>query len=104
MTDSEPSWKRVTQHKPTGREIYQRTIEFRTTGNNEGTMEDEIEVREADGTVIAGTSVRIDWEYYGFVQADFECDGMEVHIDATDKETEVLTLPPICDGSGSLPR
>jgi len=95
MTESEPNWKRVKKHDQTGREIYQRTIEFRVTGNNEGWMEDEIQVREADGTLIIETSVRIEWEYYGYVRADFARDGTEVHIDGTNKETEILSLPPV---------
>ena len=59
-------------------------------------MEDEIEVREADGTVIGGTTFSIYWEYYGRISAAFNATGTEVTVSGTDDSTdEVLRLPPV---------
>lgn len=86
-------WTCVETHAPTGRQIYQRTVEFRHTGNNEGTMDDEIEVREADGTVIASTFMSIEWEYFGQINASFSEDGRALIVTGTGEPREEIPLP-----------
>ncbi|MEZ5999780.1 hypothetical protein [Hyphomonas sp.] len=90
----EGDWTCVETHAPTGRQIYQRTVEFRNTGNNEGTMDDAIEVREADGKVIASTLMSIEWEYFGRIDARFSEDGRTLIVTGTGEPREEIALPP----------
>jgi len=89
---TEMPWKRVAEHAPTGNRIFQRTVDFSHTGNNEGTMTDKIEVRDPDGTVIASTEMTIEWEYFGSIDAGFSDGGKTVTVRGSDGDLEKLPL------------
>jgi len=93
MSFPEMPWKVVATDDPTGREVWLRTVAFRHTGNNEGTMTGAIEVRTAGGTVIASTEMTIEWEYFGSIEAAFGDGGATVTITGSDGGRKEMRLP-----------
>jgi len=87
-------WKMVTEHAATGRRAFQRTARFEHTGNNEGTMEDDIKVVDADGTVLLETTMEIDWEYFGSISVAFSEDGGSVVVTGSDGQSDHHELAP----------
>ena len=86
-------WECVATDARKGNRIFQRTIVFPHTGNNEGTMTDEIEIRGPDDTVLASNEMSIDWAYFGQIDASFENGGRQVRVSGSGEPSEVLTLP-----------
>ena len=85
-------WVIRATNEATGREAHSRTVDFLHTGNNEGEFTKEVEVKEADGTVIATTKMCIDWEYHGGVHIEFSEAGDQVTLNGSDGQTQVLEL------------
>ena len=86
-------WVVSATHEGTGREAHSRTVDFMHTGNNEGEFTKEVEVKEADGTVIAQGKMHIDWEYHGGVHMVFSESGDRITLKSTDGQEETWDLP-----------
>jgi len=103
MSEPKMPWACVATDPATGNRIYQRTIEFEHTGNNEGTMTDAIEVRSDGGAVLAATEMSLDWEYHCTIDAAFADGGGTVVITGrvgVDEEVRRLAVP----GAGPQPK
>lgn len=85
-------WKEAASHDATGRKAFQRTVDFEHTGNNEGKMTVEVQVKESTGTVIAETSMFIEWEYHSNVRVEFSENGQSVTLTGSDGDTEKVAL------------
>ncbi len=85
-------WEETASHSETGRKAFQRTVDFRNTGNNEGDMTIEVQVKESTGKLIAETSMYIQWEYHGGVSVEFSQDGQSITLIGSDGDTEKVSL------------
>ena len=86
-------WRLDATDPRTGREIHSRADEFTHTGNNEGTMSRDIEVRDPDGRVIVSTWFETEWAYYGAITARFEDDGRTLVVSGSDGTSERTPVP-----------
>lgn len=91
--DPPTQWGKTAFHKATGRSAFQRTVDFMNTGNNEGSMTVEVQVKESTGTLIAETFMYIEWEYHGGVRVDFATDGQSITLTGSDGDIETVPLP-----------
>lgn len=85
-------WEKTASHAGTGRTAFQRTVDFRNTGNNEGDMTIEVQVKESTGELIAESSMYIKWEYHGGVRVEFAEDGQSVNLTGSDGDIEKVSL------------
>lgn len=72
--------------------LEKRKSGFENTGNNEGTMSEEIRVRHKDGTVFLQREVTIHWEYFGQIDASFSDDGKSVVVTTSQGRDRVWAL------------
>lgn len=72
--------------------LEKRSSGFENTGNNEGTMSQEIRVRHKDGTVFLQREVTIRWEYFGQINAGFADDGKAVVVTTSSGRDRVWPL------------
>ncbi|WP_284125829.1 hypothetical protein [Parerythrobacter aestuarii] len=86
-------WELRETHQASGRQIFARHNSFTHTGNNEGTMSKDIEVRDAEGTVLVSSWMEIDWEYFGQINARFEDDGETLVVSGSDGSSERIPIP-----------
>ncbi|MBS9716930.1 hypothetical protein ACFFUT_00965 [Pseudohalocynthiibacter aestuariivivens] len=89
---SKPPWKIVAEHKGTSRRAFQRTDEFKHTGNNEGTQTDSVKVLDSELNIIFETSMKIEWEYHGFISVAFSDDGTEIMLRGSDGQQRTARL------------
>lgn len=73
--------------------LEKRQSGFENTGNNEGTMSQEIRVRNGGGDVLIAKEVTINWEYFGQINAEFSDDGLAVVITTSEGRDRVWQLP-----------
>ena len=88
-TDQNIPWNCIETSASTGRQLWERLEEFEHTGNNEGTMTHGYRVTDADGNELLKTSTYVDWEYHGWIEAEFIREGTAIRITASDDSESV---------------
>ena len=88
-SDAAMPWKQIATWPTTGHQLGERLEEFEHTGNNEGTMTHGYRVTDADGNELVRASMCIDWEYHGWIKAEFIREGSAIRITASDDSERV---------------
>lgn len=94
-------WKQLVRHDLSGREVYHRVTNFKRFGNNEGSMNLEFELRDADGQVQATSSVKAEWDEINLMRPTFNEAGTEVRFLTSFNwgRHATLTMPSRTSGS-----
>lgn len=88
-SDLNMPWELLETCNVTGRKLWKRHEDFEHTGNNEGTMTNSIRVTGSDDSELFCTSVNIDWEYHGFIDAEFAKAGTAVRISTSEEKERI---------------
>jgi hypothetical protein len=89
---SNPPWRIVAEHKGKSLRAFQRTDEFEHTGNNEGTQTDTVKVLDSELNIVFETSMKVEWEYHGFINVAFSDDGTEITLTGSDGQHRTARL------------